>query len=263
MHVVYNGPFSALCLGSASQPKHEKRQNVNVFMSVFRWYDTIIVWFSRTNSYSTERDYYCIIWFKYTHKCVYKSYQCLLSKYQLCFKLLQLRWRYKVMHHMHGSQVVQWKISMSVLALLLISMSHLINRIRYGWEEWHIRYIRPFQQYMIRPYNWYITVIDWIFLSYVYVCVCVRACARARVCVYRVNARIRIWAICELWTVWIKWWCLIMQVECSGEWTAISCEEGMLFCWKEGTTSGLEQENIFSTKVVGCAGREIIAEQQP
>ena len=71
----------------------------------------------------------------------------------------------------------------SVLELIFYSVSHLVYRIRYGWQ-WHIRYSRSFQQHMtrsrLRPFahlsyiavtRWYIgyvTVIHNVFLIYRY-----------------------------------------------------------------------------------------------
>ena len=79
-------------------------------------------------------------------------------------------------------------VSISVLKLFFIWVSHLIHIIRFGWQ-WCIGYIHSFQQYTIRspvPFThsftrincchsniWYVTVIHNVFPMYIYIYICI------------------------------------------------------------------------------------------
>ena len=70
----------------------------------------------------------------------------------------RLHWTTDNPSGMHRCQFPM-ECSISVLAMLLILLSHLIYRIRYGWQ-WHIRYIHSFQQYMTRSFIWYANAVN-------------------------------------------------------------------------------------------------------
>ena len=96
--------------------------------------------FMKTNQFLTER--YYIIYRMVSARNAYNSGALALTHQYSIIHIWMFVCKtmpYNTSRFMYGSEVVQWSF-LSVMELLLISVSYLIYRIRYGWQ-WNFMYI--------------------------------------------------------------------------------------------------------------------------